>query len=137
MADIAPNVPRTAPEDRSTAALLTDAFGHVSSLLRKEMDLARAELDQNLKRAGVAIGLIVAAVVLLLTALDVLAAAAVAAIVALGLHPGWSAVIVGGVLALIAWIMISRALNNLKAVSLAPTRTVENVRKDAKAVTGA
>ena len=132
----AADIPRTRPEDRSTAALLTDALGHVSSLFRKEMDLARAEIDQNVKRAGMAIGMIVVAVVLLLVALNVLAAAAVAALTAAGLHAGWAAVIVGGGVALVAIIMVAIAMNNLKATSLAPTRTVENVRRDARAVTG-
>jgi len=49
--------------NKSAGNLLNDALTHVSSLVRSEVDLARAEVNENLKTAGVAIGLIVGAVV--------------------------------------------------------------------------
>ncbi|WGH79469.1 phage holin family protein [Jannaschia ovalis] len=123
-------------EDRrkGTAGLFADVLTHVSNLVRKEMDLARAEMGENLQRAGVAVGLLVGAMVIALVALNVLAGALVAAIAELGLETGWAALIVGGVLALIAYLMVAKGLNDLKATSLAPTRTAKNVRRDAEAV---
>ena len=53
----------TTESNKSAGSLLTEALSHVSSLMRKEVDLARAEVNENLKRTGVAIGLIVGAVV--------------------------------------------------------------------------
>ena len=64
----------TTESNKSAGSLLTEALSHVSSLMRKEVDLARAEVNENLKHAGVAIGLIVGAVVVALTALNVLSA---------------------------------------------------------------
>ena len=119
---------------RSATSLISDALTHMSSLVRKEMDLARAEVSQNLTKAAVAVGLLVGAVVFALTALNVLAAALAAAIAELGIEEGWAALIVGVLFAAIAAIMASKGANDLKASSLAPTRTAENLRKDKDAV---
>ncbi|CUH38952.1 hypothetical protein JSE7799_01671 [Jannaschia seosinensis] len=119
---------------RDTTGLIGDALTHVSNLVRSEVDLARAEVSENVKRAGVAIGLLVAAMVVALVALNVLAAALTAAIAELGLDAGWAALIVGGGLALIALIMVMKGMKDLKLSSLAPTRTAKNVRRDADVV---
>ena len=127
--------PTTDPGARaSTTGLFTEALSHVSNLVRKEVDLARAEISENAKKAAIAIGLLVGAVVIALTALNVLAAALVAAITELGIDAGWSALIVGGLLGVVAFAMVAKGTNDLKASSLAPTRTVENVKRDAKTV---
>ena len=119
---------------RSTATLLSDALAHVSGLIRKEMDLARAEMSSKVTQAGVAIGMIVGAVILLLTALNVLSAALVAGIAELGIEEGWAALIVGVIYFVIALILAKKGMNDLKATNLAPTRTAENVKRDAYAV---
>ncbi|SFG24016.1 phage holin family protein [Sulfitobacter dubius] len=122
----------TTESNKSAGSLLTEALSHVSSLMRKEVDLARAEVNENLKHAGVAIGLIVGAVVVALTALNVLSAALVAALTEAGIAAGWSAVIVGVLLAIVAYVMIQKGTNDLKLNSLAPTRTAKNVKRDAQ-----
>ena len=124
----------TTDPNKSTGSLLSDALTHVSSLVRSEVDLARAEVNENLKSAGAAIGLIVGAVVVALTALNVLSAALVAALPEAGIPPGWSALIVGVAFALIAYVMVNKGTNALKLSSLAPTRTTKNVKRDAQAV---
>ncbi|HAC49303.1 hypothetical protein A3753_00535 [Sulfitobacter sp. HI0082] len=121
----------TTESNKSAGSLLTEALSHVSSLMRKEVDLARAEVNENLKHAGVAIGLIVGAVVVALTALNVLSAALVAALTEAGIAAGWSAVIVGVLLAIVAYVMVQKGTNDLKLSSLAPTRTAKNVKRDA------
>ncbi|MBO9431251.1 phage holin family protein [Sulfitobacter sp. R18_1] len=122
----------TTESNKSAGSLLTEALSHVSSLMRKEVDLARAEVNENLKHAGVAIGLIVGAVVVALTALNVLSAALVAALTEAGIAAGWSAVIVGVLLAIVAYVMIQKGSNDLKLSSLAPSRTAKNVKRDAE-----
>ena len=121
----------TTESNKSAGSLLTEALSHVSSLMRKEVDLARAEVNENLKHAGVAIGLIVGAVVVAITALNVLSAALVAALTEAGIAAGWSAVIVGVLLAIVAYVMVQKGTNDLKLSSLAPTRTAKNVKRDA------
>ena len=115
---------------RDTGNLLSQAIQQIIALMRGEMDLFRAELDQNMKKAGTAVGMMVGGIVLLLVALNVLAGAAVAAIAEAGLSPLWSAVIVGGVLFIIALILVKSGQGSLKLASLAPTRTRRNLERD-------
>ena len=122
------------PSRKSTSDMLSDVLTHVSSLVRKEVDLARAEISENLNRAAVALGMIVGAVIVALTALNVLSAALVAALTEAGLEAGWSALIVGVVFAVIAFVMAGKGVNDLKLSSLAPSRTAQNVKRDANAV---
>lgn len=120
--------------NKSASGLLTDAMANVSNLVRNEVDLARAEISDNISRAGVAVGMIAGAVVVALVALNVLAGALVAGLTEAGMDAGWAALIVGVVLAVVAYVLINKGLNDLKLSSLAPTRTVKNVQRDAEAV---
>ena len=119
--------------DTSTFGLIGEALSQVADLFRGELDLARAEVQENLKRAVIAIGMIVAAVVLFLVALNVLAAALVEAITELGIDAGWAALIVGGAFLIIGISMVLMGKNKLTSASLAPTRTAKNVRRDVHA----
>lgn len=121
-------------ETKGTTSIISDVLSHVSNLVRKEVDLARAEMTENLTKAGIAVGLIAGALLVALVALNVLAAALVAAITNMGIDAGWSALIVGVLFAVIALVMAMKGLNDLKGSSLAPTRTAKNVRRDAEAV---
>lgn len=121
-------------EARTTAGLFTDAINLFASLVRKEVDLVKAEISESANRAAVAIGMIVGGVVLVLVALNVLSAALVAGLAELGIEAGWAALIVGGVYLVIAIILVRKGTSELKAVNLAPKRTVARVRRDAQAL---
>lgn len=121
----------------TTANLIGEAMAHLSSLVRKEVDLARAEVNQNISRAGTAIGLLAAAFVASIVALNVLTAAIVAGLAEAGMTPGWAALLVGVVLAVIAAVLASKGANDLKVSSIAPSRTVENIKRDANTMKGA
>ena len=127
----------TRVKGKSTGSLLSEALNHVSGLVRKEVDLARAEMSRAVGRAGMGIGLIVGAVILSLTALNVLATAFVAWLAETGLGPGLSALIVGLVILVIAAILVKVGINRVKAVTNAPKRSADSIRKDAAAVKGA
>lgn len=124
-------------EPKSLGTLMSDAFNHVSSLLRYEIDLARAEISQALNRAGVALGLVLTGTVFALVALNVLAAAAVEAVIAAGLTAGLAALAVGGAVLLVSIILLAVGIGQLKKASLAPRRVADNVKKDAAALKGA
>ncbi|KAF0675468.1 phage holin family protein [Profundibacterium mesophilum] len=123
----------TREQKTSPVNLVSDALTHVSALVRKEVDLARAEIGENVNRAGMAVGLLVAGAIIALVALNVLAAALVAALGEI-MDAGWAALLVGVIFAIIAAVMISKGTKDLKLSSLAPTRTVKNVQRDAEAV---
>ncbi|ROU03831.1 phage holin family protein [Histidinibacterium lentulum] len=114
----------------SSASLLSEALTRATSLFRKEIDLARAELDSSLQAAFLGIGLIVAAVVISLTALNVLSAALVAALVEAGLETGWASLAVGVAFAVIAAILAMMGARKLKSVTLGPQRVADNVKAD-------
>jgi hypothetical protein len=120
--------------DRTAPALMADLVSHVSELIRKEIQLFRAEMNEKATQTMVAAGTILASVAIALTALNVLAAALVAALTNAGIPATWSAVIVGGVLGIIALALASKGINSLKAGNLAPERTARAAARDANMV---
>ncbi|MCU0789603.1 MAG: phage holin family protein [Nitratireductor sp.] len=120
--------------EKGAPGLVADALTHVSNLVRNEVNLARAEVSENVKSMAVAVGMLAASLVIAIVALNVLAAALVAAITNMGIDAGWSALIVGVLFAVIAFALASKGMNDLKIKNLAPTRTATNVRRDAEAV---
>lgn len=120
--------------EAGTGALIGQAFTQIATLFRKEIDLARAETKENIHGAVAGIGLIIAAIVISLTALNVLAAALVVALTDLGIDGAWASVIVGAIFGVVALLFLIAGTKSLKASSLAPTRTLENVRKDGETV---
>ena len=122
----------TAPGDnRSITDLLGDLSGNVSTLFRKEIQLARAETSEKIGQAMVALGSILGGAALALAALIVLLQALVIALVNLGVPAGWASLIVGVLVAGAAYAFIQKGVNDLKADRLAPHRTVDAMRKDA------
>ena len=118
-------------DPRSTGSLLSDVLGSIGNLLRQEVDLARAEVDQNLKRAGGALGLLVAAIIFAFIGLSVLSTAVISALVLAGISQLWATVLVGLVVLLIAVILVIVGVKRLKLSSIAPTRTARSLRADA------
>jgi hypothetical protein len=122
------------PQERSTPGLMADLLDQVTQLIRKEVQLFRAEMNDKATQAMVAAGSIVATAVVAITALNVLAAALVAALANAGIPAPWSAVIVGVALAIIAYLMAKKGIDNLKAGSLAPERTTRAAVRDVSMV---
>ncbi|MEM6440183.1 MAG: phage holin family protein [Pseudomonadota bacterium] len=118
----------------SAGSLIADLLTSVPDLFRKEMALLRSEIGDKTEQAVTAVGMIVGAVVFALVALNVLAAALVVALTNAGLSGGWSALIVGGVIAALAVALGLKGMNDLKASRLAPSRTAENLKRDAQAM---
>lgn len=116
-------------EGRSVGQLLRDLADDVTRLIRDELALARSEASDNLHRMVTAVIAIVGGALLGLAALMVLLDAVV---MGLSNHmPDWmAAVIVGGVVGLVGFILVYQGQKNLSAGSLAPRRTAESVRKD-------
>ena len=118
-------------EDRSLKDLLGDLTGNITTLFRKEIQLARAETSEKISQVAYAIGSIAGGGILALAALIVLLQALVIAITTAGVPAGWSALIVGVVVAAIAYGLIYKGTNDLKAGNLAPTRTIDSMKRDA------
>jgi hypothetical protein len=121
-------------DDRSLKDLFADLTQNVTTLFRKEIELARAEISEKIGQTGTAVGLIAAGAILALAALLVLLQALAIALAELGLAPALAALIVGGIVAIIAIALLYKGMKDLKVSSLTPTRTVEALRRDADVV---
>ncbi len=121
-------------DDRSLKGLMADLGGNIATLFRKEIQLARAETAEKIGQAGTAVAAIAAGGILALAALLVLLQALVVAIAEAGVPPAVAALIVGAVVALIAYALVYKGLRDLKASNLAPNRTVDALKRDAHVV---
>ncbi|WP_165982535.1 phage holin family protein [Dankookia rubra] len=122
-----------APErDRSVADLFGNAIGQISTLFRKEVQLARAELGEKLGDAAGAVTPLAAGGGLLLGALIVLLFALVSLLVSFGIATGWAELIVGLVAAIAGYALIRGGLSQLKTSNLVPSRTTTQLSRDAQ-----
>jgi uncharacterized membrane protein YphA (DoxX/SURF4 family) len=95
------------------------------------VQLARAEMNEKLTVMGGAAASIGVAAALLMAALVIILQAIVALIVTFGLSTWVSGLIVGVVVAIIAYILLRTGMNRMKAASLTPDRTVSQMSRDA------
>lgn len=119
-------------DSRSVSELLRDLSGNVSTLMRKEIQLARAETSEKISQAMVAVGSILGGAILALAALIVLLQALVIALTNAGIPAGWSALIVGVIVAGIAYVLIHKGTRDLEAGNLAPERTIDSLKQNAQ-----
>ncbi len=117
--------------NRSVPDILRDLLMQLTTLVRKEGQLARAEISENISRAGGGMALVVVGAVLLIPALVILLQAAVAALATEGFTPAQSAGIIGGATLVIGLILLAVGVGRLKARSLMPDRTINQLQRDA------
>jgi hypothetical protein len=120
-------------EDRSIGGLIKELMQELSSLVRNEAELAKAEVSEKVSQVQAGVASLVVAAVLLLVGLIVLMDAAVAGVGNLlppQLAPWLAPLTVGGVVAIIGLLLLAKGRSNLRAGKLAPKRTVASVRKD-------
>jgi hypothetical protein len=118
---------------RSIARLFGDALENLSKLLRTEIQLAKAEITQKATNAGVGIGMLFGAMLLLVPALVLLLMALAIGLVQLGLSPVTS-YFLSGCLALVgAAVLAMVGMSRLKPEALKPQVTISEVRRDVAA----
>jgi Putative Actinobacterial Holin-X, holin superfamily III len=122
-------------QQRNLPDVIRDLFIQLTTLIRKETQLARAEALDKVAGIGRGIGLLLGGAVLLIPALVILFQAAVAALTeGYGLNSYWSALIVGGVALIVGLILLLVGASRLKPENLMPNRTVHQLRRDATVV---
>lgn len=119
---------------RSAADLFGTVVTELSTLFRKEVQLARAEVGEKAGEAAGALASIAMGGVLLLAALIILLQALVAFLIYAGIPVAWAQVIVFAVVAVIGYSMLRAGMNRLKASNLVPNRTAEQLSRDAAVV---
>jgi hypothetical protein len=117
------------PQRESFGELISELATNSSALVRDEIELAKQEMREKLNsfRAGV-VTLAISGVVLLVGTLTLIAAA----VIGLGhlIGPGWAALVIGGVLALVGGIAAMVGLGQLSRTSLKPEQTIETLQED-------
>lgn len=114
----------------STFAAAADVIRHGSRLVGQELALAKSEVRMAFGRAALAAGLALAAAVLAITALNLLAGAAVAAVVAQGFSATQSTLLVGGALGFVALLAGLRAAALVKTFNPLPQQAMSNLSRD-------
>ena len=118
--------------NRSIPELLPDAVNNFTVLVRKETQLARAEMSEKISGLAIGTGILVAGAVLLIPALVVLLQSAVTALADPKIPVVWVALIVGGVTFLIGLVLLAIGVRRLKAARPVPTRTIEQLQQEAE-----
>ena len=118
-------------QDHSIGELFSELANETSLLIRQEIALAKVEFSEKASRIGRNVGFLVlggavayAALLALLAALIILLANVMA---------WWLAALAVAVLVgIVAAVLISKALAELKKTNLAPQQTVETLKEDAQ-----
>lgn len=121
----------TAPrEDRSLGELFSDLSQQVSTLVRKELELARHELMTTATKLGRAAALIAAGGLLAYAGLIVVLIGLGFLLATFGL-PGWLAlVLVGALVIAIGAFLMWHFMNEMRKTSIVPERTVETIQEN-------
>jgi uncharacterized membrane protein YqjE len=117
-------------DDRSVAELVQQLSTQTSTLIRQEMRLAQAELQEKGKRAGMGAGMFGGAGVVALYGVGALIAAVIM-LVGTALEPWLAAVIVGVVLLAVGGILALIGKRKVKQATPAkPEQALESVQRD-------
>lgn len=121
--------------DPTIGRLVHDATKDISTLVQKEIQLAKSELKVSFKAGGAGIGLFAGAVFLVLLSIVMLSVSFAYFIhwAGLGLH--WSFLIVFGVYVLVAALLVYLGVRQVKKVK-APERAIEQGRQIPSALKG-
>lgn len=123
------------PEDnRSIAELFSDALAQLSRLVRDEIQLARAEISNSVTQAGVGIGLLVGAGLVLMATFVVLLLALAAWFGQLGVSAPLARLLAALVGIALAVALGLAGKSRLSAENLKPKRTLDQLEQDAAAV---
>jgi hypothetical protein len=120
-------------DTRSLPELLTAVVGDLSDLVRKEGELVRAEINDKLKSAARAGGVLGIGAALMLGALLALLQAIVLGLSRI-MPPAWASVIVAVLAALVGFTCIKAAMRMMKPSEMTPDRSARQIRKDVSLV---
>jgi putative Mn2+ efflux pump MntP len=115
-------------EERSIGQLFAELTEETRTLVRQEIQLARAELSEKVAGIGTDIGSMVGGVAVLYAGFLVLLAAIVIGLAHV-IGPGWAALLVAVVTLAIGGWMVTRGLQDMKQRNLKPEKTVASLKE--------
>jgi disulfide bond formation protein DsbB len=116
----------------SIQALFGEALRETSDLAQKEFTLFRTEMTQNVRLVFVGLALLVAAAVFAIAAVMLLTEALVEWLAVLLNSEALAALIVGGVMAVIAIGLGLYGRSRMSSFSLTPRHTVDSIKRDSE-----
>ena len=118
-------------DDRSLGDLFSELSNETTTLVREEITLAKAELTEKAAEVGKDVGFLAVGGAVLYAGFLAFIAACILAL-QLIVHLWWlSAAIIAVVVLGIGYALVRRGLDALRQTSLAPTRTIDTLRRDA------
>ena len=120
--------------ERTLGQLVADATRDISSIMRSEVALAKAEMSADAKKAGLGAGMFATAGVFAFLALILLLIAAAYGLVAAGLAPWLAFLIVGGVLLVIGAILVLLGKTSIGKLQGKPERAIKSAQDTIAAV---
>ena len=121
--------------DPTIGRLVTDASRDISSLLRKEIQLAKSELKVSIKAGGVGLGLFAAAAFVVVLAIIMLSVAIAYFIHLTGLGLHWSFLIVFAFYMLVAALLGFLGIRSVRRVRV-PEKAIQQGREIPNALKG-
>jgi xanthine/uracil permease len=122
-------------QGRSLMSLFSDLWRETRTLVHQEAELAKAEISEKVSQVTTGAGEIAAGGAILFAGFIVLLFAAVGALELMLAteHSMWLApLIVGLVVMIVGYIVLSRGRKQMSAESLTPERTLESLQRDAR-----
>jgi hypothetical protein len=118
-------------EERSLGDLFSDLANDTGILIKQEVALAQTEIVSKASEIGKNVGFLAVGGAVGFVALLAFVTAAIAGLA--NFIPLWlSAIIIGAIIGVIAFLLISSALATLKNTNLKPRETVQSLKEDAK-----
>jgi hypothetical protein len=116
-------------DDRSIGELVAELSRETTTLVRQELQLAKAEMSQKATRVGKNVGFLVVGGVVAYTGLLAILAAVI--IILGNVIPLWiSALAVGAAIALVGLVLVTKGANTLRQEDPAPRETMEILKED-------
>lgn len=130
---VTPAVPAT-DQEPTLGELVMGLTDDITTLVRKEVELAKTELQENIKEGATAGGMIAAGGMVAYAGVILVLIA-----IAIALGQWWdnlwlATLVVGIVTLLLGWAIFNAGKGQLKDVSLVPRKTISSVNRDAKVV---
>lgn len=116
-------------QERSLGELFSELSQETSTLIRQEVQLAKAEVTRTATRAGKEVAFMAAGGFIAYAGFLALIAAAIFGVAEF--LPLWlSALLVGVIVAGVGYLLLQKGMNGLKEIDPAPRRTIETLKED-------
>ena len=117
-------------DERSLGDLFGDLARDMGTLVSQEVSLARTELTEKATQVGKDVAMLAVGGLVAYAGLLAIIASVIVLIADRGVPLWGAALIVGGIVALIGYLLVQRGISALKRQDLTPRQTLESLKED-------